>query len=102
MLLFQFARRPGIDIVPDVFFAGQHLMHCPPVPSSPVVRQNALRVQTSGNLGLQFPVGDELMVNPPHDGNLLVRSGDQHHAVGLDALLFTHFQLTLFDIIDVH
>ena len=77
-------------------------MHCPPVPSSPVVRQDALRVQSGGNLGFQLSVSGELCINPPNDFDLLVRSGHQHNAVGLDALLFAHFQLAFFHAVGVH
>ena len=45
MLLFQFARGPVIDVVADVFFVGENLMHRRPVPCPPKVRDDALCVQ---------------------------------------------------------
>ena len=92
MLLFQFARRPVIHVVPDIFFIRKNLMHGHPVPLPSEVCHHALCVQNCGDFRFGFSFGDERMINPAHDFDLLFRPGHQHHAVGLDAFLLTHFQ----------
>jgi hypothetical protein len=64
-----------IDVVADVFFVGEHLMHRAPVPSRPKSVNDALRVQRIGNLGFNFCRPNECPVNPPHDFDLLIRAG---------------------------
>ena len=92
VLLFQFARRPVIDVVADVFFVGEDLMHRAPVPFPPEVGFHALRVEAGGNLGFDFPATDEHLEDPLDDFDLVFRPAHQHDAVSLDAFVFPHLE----------
>ena len=94
-LTLQLEGNAVVDVVADVFFVGEHLMHRAPRPVPTKIGQNAHGIETRGDLALDHPLLHEPAVHLAHNTDLILRSRPQHHAVGLEALVLAPLQLCL-------
>ena len=93
VLALEFEGSAVVDVVADVFFVGQHLVHGAVRPRTRPKSVSVPRlVEQPGDLRLVFLLVDELLVDPAHGLDFLARSGHQDHAVGLDALLLSEVE----------
>ncbi len=92
VLALEFEGSAVVDVVADVFFVGQHLVHGAVRPRPPEIGERAASVERPSDFRLVFLLVDELLVDPAHGLDFLARSGHQDHAVGLDALLLSEVE----------
>jgi len=91
MLALQFEGGAVVDVVTDIFFVGEHLMHRAARPLPPKIGENLPDVEGLGDFTLGFTLIEKSAVNPADGFLFLVRSRLQHDPVGLEALMLTDF-----------
>ena len=100
----QLVRVSVVDVVADVFLVDKHLVDGAAGPGPVEVRHDALFVQQRGDLAFQPAPVHELPVHPADVLHLLIRSRDEDHPVGLQALVLPAIEdaLGLAVLVDAH
>lgn len=68
--LLQLERDPVPNIVADVFFVDENLVHRPTRPGTAQIGRYAAIIEFGGNLAFIAPILDKALINPPDDGDL--------------------------------
>src|SRR5688572_16185224 len=81
-----------INIVSNVFLIGEYLMDSASIPCAAKISEHTLSIQRFSNFGFAFSIIDECLINPSHHFDLLIWTGNENHAIRLEALVLAHFQ----------
>src|SRR5262249_55629859 len=84
-----------VDVVPDVLLVGEELVNSAARPWPAKVRQDACRVQGSGDLPLRSATVDEHSVHASNGFDFIRRPWYEDNSVGLKALLAADLELAL-------
>jgi hypothetical protein len=90
--LLQLEGAAVIDVIADVLLVRQNLMNGSPSPGSAKISRYASLVKLCSNLTLDLSAVDELAIHPPNSLDFLLRTGDQDHAIGLQALVLAELE----------
>ncbi|MNP50609.1 hypothetical protein D3C76_1448830 [compost metagenome] len=81
------------DVIADVFFVDQYLVHGAPRPRSCAVAEYTLCIQPIGNLTFTSAFLDEQTIDVLHYFDFARWARHQDHSVCLDAFVFAYLQL---------
>ena len=104
VLLLQLEGRAVINIVANILLVGEHLMNCAPTPRAVEIGADSFRVERICNLGFRKPLPHKGVINPPHIGDLFLRTTNEYDPVCLEALLFAYLEhpFVLTGLVDQH
>ena len=94
-MLLELEGLPIIDVIADVFFIGENLMHRPAGPKSAKIGAQPIGIELARNLSLIQAFLKKAPIDPLDYLNFIFGAGAKHDAIRLKAFMLSAFQFGL-------